>query len=141
MNPIEPTDVSEAPRRRSVLLAEDDPQLRGLMSAALRRAGAEVLSFPDGIALANQLDRAVLGGDPLPDLVITDLAMPGMSGMRVVSALRRNRWPIPVLVVTAYADSEMRHAAKVLGSVTVLEKPIELEALCAAARIAWGGGA
>ncbi|MCB9677723.1 MAG: response regulator [Alphaproteobacteria bacterium] len=129
-----------AVRTRTVYLAEDDPQLRGLMAMALRREGADVLTFPDGVALANQLDLTVMAGDPLPDLVVTDLLMPGMSGLRVLGGVRRNKWPVPVLIVTAFADIELRKAAKALGNVDVLEKPIELEDLRAAARAAWTRG-
>lgn len=113
-----------APR---VLLAEDDPEMRALMAWALRADGYEVHEVGDGDALLQALGT-VEAGEEGPDLVVTDVQMPGASGLEVLERLRRSRARLPVLLVTAFGDWETHARAERLGA-EVLDKPIELDDL------------
>lgn len=120
-----------APAPPRVLLAEDDDDMRHLVADALRRDGYFVIEAPDGARLRQFVDLLLRSGqaDPRPELVITDVHMPGLSGLEVVEWLRELDWLTPVIVVTGFGDRETRQRAAELGVTTVLEKPIDLAAL------------
>jgi DNA-binding response OmpR family regulator len=114
--------------RPTVLVAEDDEELRGLICDMLARAGCAVEAFPDGDslsrALAHRLDDL---GQP-PDLIVTDVQMAGHSGLEVVRQLRRYDRVTPVIVVTAFGGDFASSKAEHLGA-QLLEKPFDLEEL------------
>jgi DNA-binding response OmpR family regulator len=119
--------LAGAPR---ALVAEDDPELRALMCAAIRRDGFDVLEARNGAELArlvrSEVIRPRLG---LPaDVIVTDMVMPGRSGLDVVGWLRLHDFVTPVVLVTAFASEETHEEARRLGAV-VLDKPFELEEL------------
>ncbi|HEY3448975.1 MAG TPA: response regulator [Myxococcales bacterium] len=113
-----------APR---VLLAEDDPEMRALMAWTLRADGYEVQEVGDGDELLRALGTVELG-EGGPDVVVTDVQMPGVSGLEVLERVRRSRARLPVLLVTAFGDWETHARAEQLGA-EVLDKPIELDDL------------
>lgn len=112
-----------------VYLAEDDDDLRGLMADALRRDGHEVVEARDGLELADLLDATTLDEAPLPDLVVTDVSMPGMSGVQVLAAIRRNRWRVPVVIVTGHAEQAAKQVSQALEVARVMHKPVDMDEL------------
>lgn len=124
--PLEPS--TDAPRAR-VLLAEDQPAMRTLLAMALRKLGWEVREVGDGA----QLLRALALGDDEPDLIVTDLHMPGVDGLEVLSRLQLTGWSTPVLVITAFGTPEAHLAALRSGAATVLDKPFTLDTFTARA--------
>jgi CheY-like chemotaxis protein len=118
----------EAPAR--VVVAEDDSELRGMLSALLRRNGYEVVEACTGVELLEVVHSMVLGSDggaPV-ELVIADVRMPGASGVRAVSELRQSDWNTAVILITAFSDPELSAEAARLGAV-VLDKPFDLQHL------------
>jgi two-component system response regulator (stage 0 sporulation protein F) len=116
--------------RRCVLLAEDDPELRLLLGLALRRDGHEVVEARDGRQLLETLGAELSGDVSLGlDLVITDLQMPGCSGIQAMAAVRALRRPMPVILITAYVDDAVRSKAAREGVAAVFGKPFELDDL------------
>ena len=118
--------MTRAPR---ILLAEDDDDLRGLMARALRGDGCQVIEARDGLELLDLLRKALAPaslGTPI-DLVVTDVRMPGCSGLEILQGMRRAEWTVPVLVFTAFGSAETHDAARRLGAVDVLDKPLDLE--------------
>lgn len=107
-----------------VVLAEDDPELRSLMSQVLRRRGHRVRECPDGHALLACLGSASLGAEPTPDVVVTDEHMPGARGTQVMRGLHDPAHPCPLVLVTAYPDADMKARARALGA-HLLEKPFD----------------
>jgi CheY-like chemotaxis protein len=105
-----------------VLVADDDPVIRLLAGAVLRRAGYSVDVATDG---ADALRRLETG--PRVDLVITDLNMPGLDGAELLAAVRRSpaMAAIPVIVMTAAGDAEQRAALVRAGAVACMAKPID----------------
>ena len=77
----------------------------------------------------------------MPDCLIIDLHMPGMSGFDVQAALARNpRVRIPVVMITGHDSAEARSRARDLGACGYLAKPVEHEALLTAVETAMGDG-
>jgi CheY-like chemotaxis protein len=115
-----------------ILLAEDDARLRSIYRRALEQVGYEVEEAVDGIDLLDRIGAAFLLGAP-PALLIVDHRMPGASGLDVLDGLRAARWSLPVVLVTAFADEPLRAAARRLGALAVVEKPFDVDDLCALA--------
>ena len=83
-----------AHRKLAVLVVDDDPGVRDLISAVLQGAGFDVHEAEDGFAAL-----AILGG-LMPDAIIADLEMPRMSGYELVPVVRRRFPQIPVIVLS-----------------------------------------
>lgn len=107
-----------------ILLVEDDTISRTAFTKILRAHGHEVLEAADGIEALALLDKWTI------DLVITDLALPNLSGLLLVTHIR-NRWPkMPAILISAYLSED---AGKIIldGSADFLPKPIDPPALLA----------
>ncbi len=107
-----------------LLLIDDDASLREVMTVILAEAGHEVVVAADGeegIALARR---------EAPDLVLTDMRMPGLDGMEVLRRLGGPEGPVvPVVVLTAYGTVEQAVAAMRAGASSYLLKPFERDEL------------
>ena len=129
----EPTSRSSRPpiafARRHVLLAEDDADLRAMLTEILEADGFEVTAAPDGRTMLIRLSAVSRGELPRPELILMDLRMPGRSGLELLAALTLAGWDVPVVLMTAFADDGIRTYARELGAVAVIEKPFDLDAL------------
>jgi two-component system response regulator (stage 0 sporulation protein F) len=137
MNEDSPRSMPEPPlkERMRVLLAEDHPLMRHMLCATLLREGYEVIEVEDGPALIRALILGLLADRArAPDLIISDVRMPGLTGLEVLARLRREDWKTPVILMTAFGDQELHAQAARLGAARVLDKPFELEELRAAVR-------
>jgi CheY-like chemotaxis protein len=108
-------------RRLIVLLVEDDDDLRTLYSYMLASTGYKVKAVRNGLeALAEiQVDR--------PDVIVTDILMPGLSGLDLIVAVRSNDElsDLPVVVITAFGEN-LKEAARAAGATDTLDKPTEI---------------
>lgn len=118
----------------TVLVAEDDPDSRQLVVEALREEGYQVIEVQDGRQLSRCLSDMKGKLCPRPDLVISDIRMPGHTGLDVLAALRESDWAMPVILITAFGDQETHEEAHRLGAATVLNKPFDLEDMVDAVR-------
>ncbi|MDX1645394.1 MAG: sigma-54 dependent transcriptional regulator [Thermoanaerobaculia bacterium] len=109
--------------RGRLLLVEDRESLRRMLREALVRCEFEVVEASDGRAAVEALEEGEF------DLVLTDLKLPGASGLEVLAAARRRRVPIPVVVMTAYGTVQTAVEAMKSGAMDFLEKPVEVEEL------------
>ncbi len=110
-----------------VLLIEDDPSIRQVISAALEIEGYVVHQFPDGesaIAVVTELE---------PDIAIIDLRLPGINGLEVVRTIRPLTYA-PLVILTAFGDSHDVVAALEAGADDFLSKPIANKELAARIR-------
>jgi CheY-like chemotaxis protein len=110
-----------------VALAEDDEELRQALSEALEQAGYMVLALEDGFELADYLDFATQRRPP--SLVLTDVRMPGLSGLEAVERARARGLTCPVVVMTSWPDDRVNAHAAALGNTRVIPKPVDLDVL------------
>ena len=109
----------------SILVAEDQTDIRELLVMNLRGAGYEVEAVADGpAALASQRERA-------SDLLVLDLMMPGLDGLEVCKALRAQGRSTPILMLTAKSTELDRVLGLELGADDYLTKPFSLAELLA----------
>lgn len=112
--------------RGHLLIVEDRASLRRMLMRALTGEGYDVAAAADGPEGIAQIER----GDPF-DLVLTDLKLPGASGLEVVAAARAASPPLPVVVLTAHGTVGAAVEAMKRGAWDFLEKPVEIEDLFA----------
>ena len=108
-------------RRFRVLLVDDEPVVREVLAAQLRDEGFDVVEVADGPAALAALDR-----DGTVDLLVSDLAMPGLDGLALTREAQRRRSGLPVILLTGYAGDSAALAAgsAIDGAFTLLRKPI-----------------
>lgn len=115
-----------------ILIVDDDPGQRSLLESFLRSQGFETLTAGSGEeALALLAQRHV-------DLLISDVRMPGLSGLDTLRRARQQHGTLPVLLVTAYADIREAVGAVRDGALNYLPKPIDLDELLQCVREATG---
>ncbi len=103
-----------------VLIAEDDPASAAMLRVMLQRAGYDVALAPDGPTALRLLDE-----EELPEVLLLDWMLPGMSGLEVCHRVRQ-RWDayaLPILMVTAKTDAESIYAAFDAGASDYIAKP------------------
>ena len=118
-------------RPRSVLVAEDDDDLRKLLADALRAEGFTVIECANGLALVEALVWRLEAEERPLDLIVSDVRMPGVTGLSVLeglSAWGEIRNP-PMILITAFGNPHLHELARRFGAVSLLEKPFEMKAL------------
>jgi DNA-binding response OmpR family regulator len=117
-------------RRARILLAEDDGDLRDLIATVLSSDGYEIVQVRDGAELVEYLDAGRSSpGFELPDVILSDVCMPGRTGFDVLEELRSAGITTPVVLMTAFAEHFTESRARELGALTMLEKPFEIDDL------------
>src|ERR1019366_8419115 len=109
----------------TVLVADDDEDMRSLVAETLRGDGYRVNEARDGAELLDHLRTSLEDPAACPDVVVTDVLMPKLSGLGVLDALRRAHWNVPVILMTVLADAAVHTLAKRLGAVCGLQKPLD----------------
>ncbi|HJU16383.1 MAG TPA: ATP-binding protein [Stellaceae bacterium] len=122
-----PAAVDSAPvqgRGRTILLVEDQPEVREVIEMALAGFGFRILTAPDGVAA-----RTVLESDEVIDLLLTDVVMPnGVSGLDLAQDARRLRQDIRIVLVSGYLRDADSRTVGVPGLI-LLEKPFSQKEL------------
>ncbi|HWM85474.1 MAG TPA: sigma-54 dependent transcriptional regulator [Kofleriaceae bacterium] len=108
-----------APSAR-ILVADDEPNLRRVLIAILRREGYEVVQAADGADAIEALSQPV-------DVIITDLKMPRVDGMEVLRHASVHHPAVPVIMITAFGTVDNAVAAVKAGAFDYIEKPFEQE--------------
>jgi len=112
---------------RTVLVVDDEPEIVRLVRDYLERAGFAVATAADGDAALHAAQRA------RPDIVVLDLGLPGMDGLDVARALRRDG-EVPIIMLTARTDEADRVAGLELGADDYVPKPFSPRELVARVR-------
>jgi two-component system, LuxR family, response regulator FixJ len=114
----------------TVYVIDDDDALRESLLFLLRAAHLEVESYSSATAFLDEL--------PLRGLscVITDMRMPGLSGLDLLRRLRELKIEVPVIVITGHGDVPLAVEAMKIGAIDFLEKPFDDEVLLASVRSA-----
>jgi two-component system response regulator PilR (NtrC family) len=104
-----------------VLVVDDEAAMRDLLRIVLEKEGHEVFTANDGAA------GLALATRRTPDLVISDIKMPGLDGVSLLANLRQQGGSMPVIMITAYADSESAIQAMKQGAYDYLTKPFKMD--------------
>ncbi len=119
--------VVEVPVAPTILLAEDEHQLREMVSEALSARGFRVLQAASGEE-ALELSRA---HDGAIELLLTDVVMPGIDGLELYEALSRERPDVAVLYMSGYAESDYAQLYDLASQGRYLQKPFSIHYLAA----------
>src|SRR5210317_1615788 len=110
-----------ASRPLQVWIVDDDQSVRWVLEKALKQADIETRSFERAEHLLDAIR------DNEPDVLITDVRMPGMSGLALLERLRNSRPDLPIIVITAHSDLENAVAAYKGGAFEYLPKPFDID--------------
>jgi len=107
----------------TILVADDDRTCRDSIQKVLEREGHTVQT-------AENVDMALetLGTNHF-DLVVCDYRMPGKTGIDFLVELKRQQSPVPVLMISAYADASVEDTIRRLGALDLMKKPIRRQEL------------
>jgi two-component system nitrogen regulation response regulator NtrX len=101
----------------TLLVVDDEPQILRAVSGLLQDEGFEVLTAPDGETALKMVAAEA------PDLVLLDIALPGLDGLEALTELKRQHPLLPVIMVSAYGSVENAVKATRLGAFDFIEKP------------------
>jgi CheY-like chemotaxis protein len=113
-----------------ILVVDDEPDVEDLFRQQFRRdlkSGRFMMEFAPSAPVA--LQRAGEIRDPSLILILSDINMPGMSGLEMLPEVRARRPDVPVIMITAYGDAETRKKAIERGAEGLLTKPIDFAQL------------
>ncbi len=108
-----------------VWVVDDDRSIRFVMERALQQAGIETTSFDNGDALLEQLEQEQ------PDVIISDIRMPGIDGLTLLSHLQEAHPGLPVIITTAHSDLDSAVESYQRGAFEYLPKPFDIEEVVA----------
>ena len=113
-----------------ILVADDDAEMRALLTVVLRNDGYEVVACADGSRLVEYLEALWARPDKIDiDAMVCDMRMPGLTGLEVLERLgQRPDFP-PMILMTAFGDALLHRRARQLGVYASLDKPFEVEHL------------
>jgi two-component system, NtrC family, nitrogen regulation response regulator GlnG len=109
-------------------VVDDDESIRWVLEKALTRAGMSVRSFDGSAALLEAL------ATQSPDVLISDVRMPGINGLELLERLRAERPALPIIITTAHSDLEAAVTAYRGGAFEYLPKPFDVDAVAALVR-------
>lgn len=122
------------PSENPISVVEDDESLRSALVGLIRSSGYTARGFASA-------EEYLAVQDGLCRCVITDIQMPGLSGIEMIARLRGMGYPVPVIMVTARTEPAIEAQAIAAGALCVLRKPFEAEALLDRLRGALGESA
>jgi CheY-like chemotaxis protein len=109
-----------------ILVVDDEPDVEQLFRQQFRRdirSGRFVLEF--AASAPEALERAETIADPSLSLILSDINMPGMTGLEMLPKVKAARPSVPVIMITAYGDEATKRKATELGAAGLLTKPID----------------
>ncbi len=119
------------PRAQSILVVDDEAPIRSALSRFLARRGYDVLEAPSAAAAIVAMERR----DWTVDLILTDVQMPGGTGLELAAQVRKRRAGIPVLFMTGYAPVDGDAAASRARDSDTIAKPFDLEVVAERIRV------
>ena len=127
-----PSDTRKLAKPARVLIVDDDAGQRSLLSSFLKSQGFDIVTADSGERALETLRAGEFS------MMISDVRMPGISGLETLKRAREQNSMLPILLVTAYADIREAVGAMRDGAVNYLAKPIDLDELLASVRKATG---
>ena len=112
-------------RAEQVWVVDDDRSIRWVLEKALTQAGMDVECFDNGDTLLRQLHRKH------PDVIVSDIRMPGIDGLSLLSHIQDNNPNLPVIITTAHSDLDSAVESYQRGAFEYLPKPFDIEEVVA----------
>lgn len=103
----------------TVFLVDDDPSMREYLEFLLKSVGHSVEAFAGALEFLKSFDPA------RPGCLISDIRMPGMDGLELQEQLKQKQIPIPIIIITGFADVPMAVRAVRAGALDFFEKPLD----------------
>jgi len=119
----------------SILVVDDEPDVAELFRQCFRREvrqGTYAMHFAASGEQA--LEKLVDGIEPTLIVILSDINMPGMDGLQLLTEIKKRHPDLPVMMVTAYGDNERRRRAEELGAIEFITKPVDFDLLKAKLR-------
>ena len=113
------------PANEQVWIVDDDSSIRWVMEKALTRAGLNCRAFESGDAVVNALESDA------PMVVVSDIRMPGMDGIALLSQIKARQPDLPVIITTAHSDLDSAVNAYEEGAFEYLPKPFDIDEMVA----------
>src|SRR5690554_6744184 len=108
-------------RRNLVWVLDDDKSIRWVLEKALGRAGLQTRCFDNADALLSQLESQH------PAVILSDIRMPGIDGLELLSTLHQRLPHLPVIIMTAHSDLESAVSSYSHGAFEYLPKPFDID--------------
>ena len=105
----------------SVWILDDDRSIRWVLEKSLSKSGLETVSFESGDELLSRLDRES------PDAIISDIRMPGINGLDLLTTIQEKHPELPVIIMTAHSDLDSAVASYSRGAFEYLPKPFDID--------------
>lgn len=117
--------TTERPARRAakVLIVDDDPHIRSMLSDLVTTLGCEASWVADGASALRAVVQA------RPDVVLLDILMPGLNGIELLPSLRALVPRVPVIMLSGTADEELGRQALTRGAFDYVMKPVDIRRL------------
>jgi two-component system nitrogen regulation response regulator GlnG len=112
----------------TVWVVDDDESIRWVLERSLAREGMQVTVFPGAAELLDALS------DDTPDVLVSDIRMPGVNGLELMDRVRTSKPLLPVIIMTAHSDLESAVAAYKGGAFEYLPKPFDVDGVAALVR-------
>jgi DNA-binding response OmpR family regulator len=109
--------------KKRILVVEDDEEMRSLLKDFIEAEGFEIDSVSNGSEAFRILVRELF------DLVITDIRMPGLTGLDILPGIKKLQPEAPIIVITAFGSEEVHRRAIERGATAYLEKPLHFHEL------------
>jgi CheY-like chemotaxis protein len=116
--------LAVAPGVATILLVDDDPGVRFALTEVLRDRGYRVVAVDSGA-------RALVALEGV-DVVVTDLSMPGMDGLELISQIAIRAPALPVILLTAHGSERLGRIASSRGACRCLSKPFDIDDIAGA---------
>ncbi len=104
-----------------IWVIDDDKSIRWVLEKALQQANMQVICFENALEVLNQLENAS------PDVIVSDIRMPGMDGLNLLEKLHHVHPQVPVIIMTAYSDLDSAVSAYQGGAFEYLPKPFDVD--------------
>ena len=111
-----------------VLIVDDEPSIRSSLGGILSDEGYEIAQAPDGESALSLLEREV------PDIMLLDVWLPGIDGLRVLERVKKRLPELPVVMISGHGTVETAVKATRLGAYDFIEKPLDMDKILLAVR-------
>jgi FixJ family two-component response regulator len=115
--------MKAAGKKKVVAIVDDDESIREALEALIKTAGFDARAFESAEGFLDSGQQGEIG------CLVTDIRMPGMSGLQLQARLNEDGYKIPIIFITAHGDEKVRMQALRAGAVEFLTKPFDDEAM------------